>query len=38
MMYFDDYMDLFHNDCPKEAEYYLAVELQGEERIKKGDD
>ena len=38
MMYFDDYMDLFHNDCPSDAEYYLEVELQGEERIKKGDD
>ena len=37
-MNFDDYMELFHNNCPKEAEYYLTVELQGEERIKKGDD
>ncbi len=35
-MYYDDYMDLI-NGCPKEAEFYLTVELQGEERI-KGDD
>lgn len=34
-MNYDDYMELFHDNCPKEAEYYLTVELQGEERILK---
>lgn len=34
-MNYDDYMELFYDDCPREAEYYLKVELQGEERILK---
>lgn len=37
-MNFDDYIELFESDCPLGAEYYLEVELQGEERIKKGDE
>ena len=32
-MYFDDYMELFHEDELRNAEYYCTVELQGEERI-----
>ena len=33
-MNYDDYMELFHEDEPCNAEYYCNVPLQGEERIK----
>jgi len=32
-MYFDDYMELFHENEINNAEYYTSIELQGEERI-----
>jgi hypothetical protein len=27
-MNYDDWLELYHEDCPRQAEYYLEVELQ----------
>lgn len=32
-MNYDDYMELFHEDELRNAEYYTSIKLQGEERI-----
>lgn len=34
-MNYDDYIELFYENEPCNAEYYCTVELQGEERIKE---